>query len=240
MIDVALLILANLVTFTLLLCMLQDERAMKNSGHLFRTAAGFVALMSLAILISPLWGYTDPPFAELAKHVALALMVTLMRLKQCCPSWYTWLSETFDRLTGTAKGKLREFLEDQGPGKVAVAFLAVVFVIACWSAISPARAATDPAPSHPAPSAVVIVLDAEACLHYAHWSRDVALMRYVGADMEKARVYLLTLNLDGWPVMRLLLQDLDRLWLSRAHPQLIYEIVRQDCARRGGTYRVGS
>lgn len=84
-------------------------------------------------------------------------------------------------------------------------------------------------------AANAVQLDAEGCANYAIWSRDVVLMRDVGADKEKIRA-MLEKGKDDVPFFALVIVNLDQLWASTASYGEIATYVYRDCITRRGNF----
>ncbi len=86
-----------------------------------------------------------------------------------------------------------------------------------------------------------ITLTQRGCQTYASWSGNLVWARDIGADKEKARAELVTLD-KKMPsnIYALMLRNLDSLWTTTADWESVTLVLLQDCINRRGTYETGT
>ena len=86
-----------------------------------------------------------------------------------------------------------------------------------------------------------ITLTQRGCQTYASWSGNLVWARDLGADKEKARAELVTLDKKTpESIYALMLRNLDLLWTTTADWESVTLVLLQDCINRRGTYESGT
>lgn len=86
-----------------------------------------------------------------------------------------------------------------------------------------------------------IRLGQRACQTYASWSGNLVWARDLGADKEKARAELISLD-EKTPssIYALMLRNLESLWTTSANWESVTLVILQDCINRRGMYEAGT
>ena len=89
----------------------------------------------------------------------------------------------------------------------------------------------------PRTAAANITLSQRGCQTYASWSGNIVWARELGADKEKTRAELITLD-QKTPssIFALMLGNLDTLWTTSASWESVTRVLLQDCINRRGVY----
>ena len=91
------------------------------------------------------------------------------------------------------------------------------------------------------PAHAQIRLGQRACQTYASWSGNLVWARDLGADKEKARAELVSLDAKTpASIYALMLRNLDSLWATTADWEAVTLVVLQDCIQRRGMYEAGT
>jgi len=86
-----------------------------------------------------------------------------------------------------------------------------------------------------------ITLSQRGCQTYASWSGNLVWARDIGADKEKARAELVTLDKKTpESIYALMLRNLDVLWTTSADWESVTLVLLQDCINRRGAYESGT
>jgi hypothetical protein len=95
--------------------------------------------------------------------------------------------------------------------------------------------------SFPRTTEAAITLTQRGCQTYASWSGNLVWARDLGADKEKARAELVTLD-EKTPenIYALMLRNLDSLWKTTANWESVTLVILQDCINRRGSYESGT
>ena len=86
-----------------------------------------------------------------------------------------------------------------------------------------------------------IRLGQRACQTYASWSGNLVWARDLGADKDKARAELISLD-EKTPssIYALMLRNLESLWTTSANWESVTLVILQDCINRRGMYEAGT
>ena len=93
----------------------------------------------------------------------------------------------------------------------------------------------------PAEAQAQITLTQRGCQTYASWSGNLVWARDLGADKEKARSELVTLDAKTPSnIYALMLRNLESLWTTTANWESVTLVILQDCINRRGQYEAGT
>ena len=93
----------------------------------------------------------------------------------------------------------------------------------------------------PATAEAQITLTQRGCQTYASWSGNLVWARDLGADKEKARSELVTLDAKTPSnIYALMLRNLESLWTTTANWESVTLVILQDCINRRGQYEAGT
>ena len=86
-----------------------------------------------------------------------------------------------------------------------------------------------------------ITLTQRGCQTYASWSGNIVWARNLGADKDKTRAELVTLDKKTPAnIFELMLRNLDSLWTTTADWETVTLAILQDCINRRGAYEEGT